>query len=195
MATAKSKKAPEKKPAAKPAAKPATKPAAKPVAKPAAKPAARPAAKPVAKSAAKPAAKTSAVKNPAFSTKKTAEEVSTLNLLFDYYSELLRPRLQEVYRLYYEENLSLSEIAGTLKVTRQGVHEALKKAETELNDYEAKLGLVKKGQEYVAVQKSVDDAVAKTLADPAITSLKDKKDIDRIRRQLKKIASLLRQID
>jgi predicted DNA-binding protein YlxM (UPF0122 family) len=135
-----------------------------------------------------------ATKKAAFSIKKSAEEVSALNLLFDYYGELLRPRLQKAYRLYYEENLSLSEIASTLKVTRQGVHEALKTAEATLRDYEAKLGLVKKSKEYAVILKSVEDAVEKTLEDPSIVSLKDKKDLSRIRRQLKKIVSSVKTI-
>jgi predicted DNA-binding protein YlxM (UPF0122 family) len=191
-------KAPATKPAAakKPAAKaPATKPAAAKA--PAAKKPAAAKAPAVKKPAAakKPAVKASAATKkapatPAFSTKKTALEISALNLLFDYYGELLRPRLQETFRFYYEENLSLSEIAATLNVTRQGVHEALKTAETTLTDYEAKLGLVKKNAEHEAVLKSVEEAVAKTLQDPAIVALKDKKDISRIRRQLKKIVSL-----
>ncbi|MDR2609835.1 MAG: hypothetical protein LBC58_00085 [Clostridiales Family XIII bacterium] len=222
MATTKAKKPAAKAPAAKEptaAKKPATKaPAAKKPAEakkaPAAKKPAEAKKAPAAKKPAevkkapavkKPAAKTPAAKKPAeakkapaaipaFSIKKTAEEVSALNLLFDYYGELLRPRLQEAYRFYYEDNLSLSEIADTLKVTRQGVHEALKTAETALNDYEAKLGLGRKNREYLSVLKSVEDAVEKALQDPAIVALKDKKDADRIRRQLKKIIASVKAI-
>lgn len=44
-------------------------------------------------------------------------------------------------RLYCEEDLSLGEIAEQLRITRQGVSDALKKAKAQLEDYEAKLGL------------------------------------------------------
>ena len=44
--------------------------------------------------------------------------------------------------LYHEENLSLSEIAEEFGISRQAVHDTLKKAEQALNEYEAKLGLM-----------------------------------------------------
>lgn len=46
--------------------------------------------------------------------------------------------------LYHEENLSLAEIADEFGISRQGVHDALHKAEKSLEAYEEKLGLVEK---------------------------------------------------
>ncbi|MDR1068497.1 MAG: DNA-binding protein [Clostridiales Family XIII bacterium] len=118
-----------------------------------------------------------------------------MSVYFDLYGGLLSAKQQEVYRLYYEDNLSLSEIAETFKISRQGIHESLKKAEIALKEFEDKLGLVKKDQDFNDVIKSVEDISAKILQDEAIASLKDKKDADRIRRSLKKLISVVKTIE
>lgn len=61
--------------------------------------------------------------------------------LMDFYGPLLTEHRREVMRLYCEEDLSLAEIAEQLEITRQGVSDALKKARSQLVDYENKLGL------------------------------------------------------
>ena len=64
-----------------------------------------------------------------------------LTLLADFYGALLPARQQDVLRMYCEENQSLSEIAQILGISRQAVHEALKKGEGALQGFEVKLGL------------------------------------------------------
>lgn len=63
-------------------------------------------------------------------------------LLYDFYGKLLTPKQQEVMQLYYEQDLSLSEIAEELKITRQAVYDILKRSEQSLEKYEKKLGLL-----------------------------------------------------
>lgn len=70
-----------------------------------------------------------------------------INLLYDFYGELLSPRQNEVMMLYYGDDLSLSEIATELSISKQGVHDALKNAANALNKYENKLHLVDKFRE------------------------------------------------
>ena len=70
------------------------------------------------------------------------ESIAENSLLYDFYGQLLSKRQQEVMALYHEENLSLSEIAEEFGISRQAVHDTLKKAEQALNEYEAKLGLM-----------------------------------------------------
>ena len=66
------------------------------------------------------------------------------NLLYDFYGGLLTDKQREVMELYHEENYSIVEIAGELGVSKQAVHDNLKKTERILSDYEDKLGLVSK---------------------------------------------------
>lgn len=72
------------------------------------------------------------------------EKVAWINLLNDFYGQLLTRRQQDFMELYYGQNLSLGEIAGEFRVTRQAVHDTLKRSEQLLNEYEAKLGLVER---------------------------------------------------
>jgi predicted DNA-binding protein YlxM (UPF0122 family) len=72
------------------------------------------------------------------------EKVDWMNMLFDFYGQLLTDRQQDLMELYYCHNLSLGEIAGELKITRQAVYDTLKRSELTLSRYEAKLSLVTK---------------------------------------------------
>jgi len=72
------------------------------------------------------------------------DKIAEVSLLYDFYGQLLTERQREVMRLYHEENYSLSEIAKEYDISRQGVHDTLKKAERALHEYEEKLGLVEK---------------------------------------------------
>jgi predicted DNA-binding protein YlxM (UPF0122 family) len=70
------------------------------------------------------------------------DKVAWMNMLFDFYGQLLTDRQKDFMELYYCHNLSLGEIADEFKVTRQAVYDTLKRAEQVLSKYEAKLGLV-----------------------------------------------------
>ncbi|MCD5410160.1 MAG: HTH domain-containing protein [Clostridiales bacterium] len=62
--------------------------------------------------------------------------------MLDFYGKLLTDKQLEVMELYYNQDLSLTEIAENLNVTRQAVHDAIKKSEKSLKEYENKLNLV-----------------------------------------------------
>lgn len=64
--------------------------------------------------------------------------------LFDFYGEILSEKQQLAVELYYNDDLSLSEIAAQLGISRQGVRDSLKRSETALYDMEEKLGLAAK---------------------------------------------------
>ena len=65
-------------------------------------------------------------------------------LLFDFYGDLLTDRQKEFYDLYYNEDLSLGEIAENYHITRQGVRDVIVRAEAILTDLEDKTGLIKR---------------------------------------------------
>ena len=64
--------------------------------------------------------------------------------LLDFYGDVLSERKKSVLDDYYNNDLSLSEIAQELGISRQGVRELIKKAEEELNFYEQKLHLAQR---------------------------------------------------
>ena len=91
------------------------------------------------------------------------DEITQASLLYDFYGQLLSRRQKECMELYYEENLSLSEIADEFGISRQGVSDALRNAVRALNEYERKLGLVEKLQktnQAIAEIDSIIDGVA-----------------------------------
>jgi len=65
-------------------------------------------------------------------------------LLLDFYGQLLTSRQEETMNMYYNNDLSLGEIAENLGITRQGVHDNIKRSEKILLDMENKLGLIKR---------------------------------------------------
>jgi predicted DNA-binding protein YlxM (UPF0122 family) len=75
-------------------------------------------------------------------TSNNIENIEYQSMLFDFYGSLLNDNQNEVMALYHEDNLSLSEIAEDLGMSRQAVHYTLKRAEKALSGYEDKLGLV-----------------------------------------------------
>ncbi len=62
--------------------------------------------------------------------------------LYDTYEVLLTSREQEIFKYYYYEDLSLSEISENLNITRTGVFNTLKKVEEKLLQYENNLKLM-----------------------------------------------------
>lgn len=64
-----------------------------------------------------------------------------ISLLFDFYGQLLKEQQQKAISFYYNDDLSLSEIAEELNITRQGVRDSIKRGESQLYKYEEKLGL------------------------------------------------------
>ena len=70
------------------------------------------------------------------------EHVAETSQLFDLYGELLTDKKQEVMRLYYDDDMSLTEIAEELGVSRAAVHDSLQSSEKALREYEEKLGML-----------------------------------------------------
>ncbi len=67
-----------------------------------------------------------------------------ISLLLDFYGEMLTFRQREMLELYYDDDLSLSEISEHAGITRQGVRDAVKRAEAQLYELEEKIGMVKR---------------------------------------------------
>ncbi len=80
-----------------------------------------------------------------------------IGFLLDFYGEVLSERKRTVLDLYYNNDLSLAEIAEEIGISRQGVRDLIKKAEEELRFYEEKLGLARRSQ---TVQQQAEHLLA-----------------------------------
>ena len=67
-----------------------------------------------------------------------------ISILLDYYGQMLTEKQLEVAQLYYNEDLSLAEIAQLANITRQGVRDVIVRAEAVLTELEDKTGLIKR---------------------------------------------------
>ena len=96
---------------------------------------------------------------------KELDTIAQASLLYDFYGALLTDKQREVMELYHEENYSIAEIADELGVTKQAIHENLRKSEKILRSYEEKLGLMKsllETRELIeAIDKKIDVLIRK----------------------------------
>ena len=65
-------------------------------------------------------------------------------LLYDFYGELLTKKQREIYESVILEDYSLSEVAEDMGISRQGVHDMIKRCNKALEEYEDKLHLVER---------------------------------------------------
>ena len=79
------------------------------------------------------------------------------SLLLDFYGNLLTDKMRATLDMYLNDDLSLAEIAEDEEISRQGVHDKVKRALVQLKDYEDKLGLVKR---FLEQKESVSEAIA-----------------------------------
>lgn len=70
------------------------------------------------------------------------DRIKQIALLYDFYAPLLTEKQRLILDMYYQEDLSLGEIAEDQSITRQAVHDILRRSEKALESYEARLGLV-----------------------------------------------------
>ena len=76
-----------------------------------------------------------------------------MTMLFDFYGEILTPRQRELFDLYYNEDLSLAEIAENCGISRQGVRDVIVRAENAMTELEDKTGLIHR---FLQMQQHVD---------------------------------------
>ena len=112
-----------------------------------------------------------------------------VGLLFSFYRNMLTERQAECVDLYYNEDLSLSEISQHLGITRQGVRDNIKRAEHTMYDTEERLGLATR---FLAIKDKlalIDDIISDIEGSPAGRLLSND-----IKMQINKILTIINEI-
>lgn len=82
------------------------------------------------------------------------KELARRSLLLDYYGGLLTEKQRIIYELYYQEDLSLGEIADLQQVSRNAVYDLITRTDEKLEHYERSLGLI---AEDASLQKAKEE--------------------------------------
>jgi hypothetical protein len=77
-------------------------------------------------------------------------------LLLDFYGKLLTDRSRSLLEQYYSEDMTLSEIADNEGISRQAVHDSIRRGASQLVRYEVRLGLVSRFSEH---RQSISEAI------------------------------------
>jgi predicted DNA-binding protein YlxM (UPF0122 family) len=91
------------------------------------------------------------------------EKKERINQLFDIYESLFTEHQINVFQSYYQDDLSLKEIAEDFNISRNAVHDLLKRVEVMLEDYEAKLHLLDKINEIENLLENQDEIKEKIM--------------------------------
>lgn len=111
------------------------------------------------------------------------EKTNRMNMLFDFYEPLLTDKQRTFLMQYFIEDFTLGEIAAEVGISRQAVYEHIKRAETVLENYEAKLGLLVRHQALRGAMDELEAQIATMTEDGTHTDA------------LKRIAESLRQAE
>ena len=113
-----------------------------------------------------------------------------MTMLFDFYGELLTERQKEFFDLYYNEDLSLSEIAENNGITRQGVRDVIVRAESILYDLEDKTGLIRR---FHAMHKHLEQIEKQAEAILALNTRYDDPELEHLAAEIRSTAVMLQK--
>lgn len=82
------------------------------------------------------------------------------SMLLDFYGELLTEKQRDCFDMHYNEDLSLSEIAEQLGISRQGVWDNIRRAESALKEIEEKTGLIRRFTQNRLLLESLSEKIA-----------------------------------
>ncbi len=113
-------------------------------------------------------------------------------MLYDFYGDLLTDRQKEFFDLYYNEDLSLAEIAENYGISRQGVRDVIVRAEAAMTEIEDKTHIIRRFQQSKAPLAAIDAAADRLLQAIDRRSYNDAM-LDEIARTIKENAAKLQQ--
>ena len=94
-----------------------------------------------------------------------------MTILLDFYGDMLAPKQREFLEYYYDQDFSLSEIAANVGITRQGVRDAIKRAECKLTEMEERLKLVARFREVQTGLEEIMECATRISAENRKTGL------------------------
>ena len=97
------------------------------------------------------------------------DEILRRSLLFDFYGELLTDHQRHIYEAFDSEDMSLGEIAAQEGISRQGVHDLIRRVNRILENYERKLHLVELFMKMREQTDQIRDLAGELLADQQMT--------------------------
>ena len=110
-----------------------------------------------------------------FGMEENMEKIVEQGLLYDFYGELLTPHQRRIYEDAVFNDLSLSEIAQEAGISRQGVHDLIKRCDRTLEEYESKLHLMQRfgqiRQKLERIRELCDDEEVRRLTEEIIEEL------------------------
>ena len=122
------------------------------------------------------------------------EDFAKTSMLFDIYGGLLTDKKKRVMEMYHEDDMSLSEIAEELEVSRAAVHDSLRSAERLLRSYEDKLGIL---DDYLRKERLADElrTYISEARDLLAKDMLERKSKDELDRCLAKATELIDELD
>lgn len=117
-----------------------------------------------------------------------AERYYDISRLLDFYGDMLSDRQRLAMKLYYNDDLSLSEVAQELGISRQGVRASLKRSEDILLEMESKLRLAERFDKTLSEAKKL-----RCCAEKAIEKSREKGDktMERLAREIAELTEAL----
>lgn len=117
------------------------------------------------------------------------DKIFEKGLLYDFYGDLLTDHQQKIYEDAVYGDLSLGEIAEQEGISRQGVHDLIKRCDKILCDYESKLHLLERFQMTKETVRQI-----KSLAEETRQSLQSETDTALLSEKMQKIEALSEQL-
>lgn len=85
-------------------------------------------------------------------------KTTRMNLLLDFYEELLTEKQRTILTFYYHDDFSLGEIATEFGISRQAVYDNIKRAQQTLESYESKLALLARHENTLLITEQLEES-------------------------------------
>lgn len=114
-------------------------------------------------------------------------EIVKLSMLLEIYKNLITEKQRDVLNLYYNEDMTLAEIADEFNISRQAVRDNIKNGEKNLIKYEESLNILSKKLKVFDILKDIEETMKKKSFD------ENSKDIKELKKKLKNLKQIMEE--